>query len=181
MEPFLAQIMLFGGNFTIRGWAQCDGTLLSIAQNSALFSLLGTTYGGNGQTTFALPDLRGRVAIGQGQAVGGSNYTLGEAAGFEQVTLTVQQMPIHHHALMTKNATSSTDVPGSTVVLAKGPTFGSGPTAQIGNIYSTEAPDTMLSPNSISAAGGNLPFSVKQPYLVLNYQIALNGVFPSRN
>src|SRR5688572_15936308 len=96
-EPFLAQIMMFGGNFAPRGWALCNGQILSIAQNTALFSILGTTYGGNGQTTFALPDLRGRVPIHPGQGPGLSSYSLGQSAGTETVTLTINEMPTHLH------------------------------------------------------------------------------------
>src|SRR6478672_10112699 len=96
-EPFLAEIIMFAGNFAPRGWAFCQGQILSIAQNTALFSLLGTTYGGNGQTTFALPDLRGRVPVGTGQGPGLSNYDLGQVSGSESVTLTVSQMPAHNH------------------------------------------------------------------------------------
>jgi microcystin-dependent protein len=146
-EPFLAEIILFAGNFAPRGWAFCQGQILSIAQNTALFSLLGTTYGGNGTTTFALPDLRGRVPVGQGQGPGLSAYTLGEVSGSESRTLTVNQLASHTHVVNASNGSATGTRPS-------------------GNVPS---------------GGGSQPFDTRQPYLVLNYIIALVGIFPSRN
>jgi microcystin-dependent protein len=165
-SPFLGEIRLFGFNFAPRGWAFCQGQIMSIAQNSALFALLGTTYGGNGQQTFALPDLRSRVAIGQGQGPGLSNYVLGEETGTETVTLLSTQMPAHTHLQPVTNAASSSSRPGGNV-----PSSG-------GSYASTSDGGAFA---AVSAAGGNQPFSVLQPVLVLNYCIALEGIFPSRN
>src|SRR5690349_1980525 len=127
MDPFLAMVILFGGNFPIRGWSLCQGQILSIAQNTALFSLLGTTYGGNGQTTFALPDLRGRVARGWGQGPGLSNIDLGQVSGTETITLTINNMPSHNHTAngtgltvsqSASTAAGTTNTPGNTLVPA---------------------------------------------------------------
>lgn len=181
MEPYLAQIMLFAGNFVVRGWAQCNGALLSIAQNSAVFSLVGTTYGGDGIQTFALPDLRGRTAISIGQGPGLTNRVLGEVSGQENTTLLVTNLPQHSHPLMSNNGPSTTGIPDTSVVLSQGPATGSGPSAKPGTIYSSNGVNTMLAPASIGVTGGSQPFDVMQPYLVLNYQIALEGVFPSRS
>ena len=179
MESFIGSIILFAGTFAPRGWAFCNGQLLSIAQNTALFSILGTTYGGNGQTTFALPNLQGRVAIHPGQSPGTSNYTLGESAGTENVTLTTNQMPIHTHAAqVTINASSrlETDNPAGAVLGNTGGT----------SIYAS-APDgatTMnagMASSSIGPTGGSQPFSVVQPFQCVNYIICLEGIFPSRN
>lgn len=197
-EPFLGEIIMFAGNFAPRGWAFCDGQIMSIAQNTALFSILGTTYGGNGQTTFALPNLQGRVAVHEGQSPGTSVYTLGESSGVEDVTLDMTQMPMHNHAvalsgtgsasvaLGASSANGNTPTPGPTTVPAK---VASGLNAL--NAFSTTAPDTTLLPVSTTTnvnvsgntggAGGSLPFSVVQPYQVVNFIIALEGIFPSRN
>jgi microcystin-dependent protein len=170
-EPFLGQIMLVPYNFAPRGWAFCNGQILPIAQNTALFSLLGTTYGGNGQTTFALPDLRGCVPISSGQGPGLSNYSLGERGGTETVTLTVNQMPTHNH-LVNVNTDN-----GETGRIADTYLSNSSETPYNGSLAS---PGTMA-PQMISNVGGNQPFEILQPYLTLNYCIALEGIFPSRN
>ena len=115
-EPYLGDVRMFGGNFAPRTWAFCDGRLLSISQNSALYSLLGTTYGGDGITTFALPDLRGRVPVGQGQAPGLSNYVMGQRAGTEQVTLLMSNLPSHNHGLFATQQDANTSTVGSTVL-----------------------------------------------------------------
>jgi len=181
-EPFVAQIMMFGGNFAPRGWAFCNGQILSIAQNTALFSLLGTTYGGNGQTTFALPNLQGRAPIHAGQSPGTSQYALGEMAGTENVTLISAQMPIHTHTtVVTINANASPQTASAepTDAVMAG---GSGQ-----NIYATGAPDGTTTMNAgmatavVGMAGGSQPFSVLQPFLCVNFIIALQGIFPSRN
>jgi microcystin-dependent protein len=167
-EPFIGQIQIFPYNFAPRGWAFCNGQIMSIAQNTALFSLLGTTYGGNGQTTFALPDLRGRVPVSAGQGPGLSNYVLGEVIGTENVTLLSTQMPQHNHGLNASTGTKVGTTPAGNVLGGA-------------SIYITAAPDSVMAPASIGPAGGNQPFSVIQPLLCLNYCIALEGIFPSRN
>jgi microcystin-dependent protein len=195
-EPFLAMLILFGGNFAIRGWAMCMGQIISIAQNTALFSLLGTTYGGNGQTTFALPDLRGRAAVGTGQGIGLSNYNLGQITGTENTTLLITNMPAHNHVGTLSNVTvttpastaaGTTNVPGPTMVPAALPTIGSGPGAtqikgyKVQDSTTTLAPGTAAGTVTIGIAGGNQPFSLLNPSLALTYLIALEGIFPSRN
>lgn len=172
-EPFIGQIIMFGGNFAIRGYAKCDGQLLSIAQNSALFSILGTTYGGDGRTTFALPDLRGRTPIHMGSGPGLTSHELGEKSGSESVTLTVPQMPNHNHSLVVQSSTGDQASPVNHVLAAEA----SGATA----VYSALLPDMNAHPNSISSIGGSQPHNNMQPYLTLNFQIALVGIFPSRD
>jgi microcystin-dependent protein len=169
-EPFLGEIRLFPYNFAPRGWAFCQGQILSIAQNTALFSLLGTTYGGNGVTTFALPDLRGRVAVSQGQGPGLSPYSLGEQGGVESVTLIATQMPQHNHLISVNNAGSSTGRPS-----------GNYPGQTSGNTYAPSSDGSTFAPQAVGMAGGNQPHTNIQPYLALNYCIALEGIFPSRN
>ena len=165
-EPFLGTIVLFAGNFAPRGWAMCNGQILSISQNTALFSILGTTYGGNGVTTFALPDLRGRAPIGFNQGPGLSNHQLGEEGGTETVTLTVGEIPAHQHAQPASNAEQDTNRPGNAVP-AKG------------GVYAGATDGTTLDPTT--SAGGNQPHDNRPPYLAINYIIALEGIFPSRN
>jgi microcystin-dependent protein len=186
MDPFIGEIRIFGGNFAPRGWMFCQGQLLSIAQNTALFSLLGTTYGGNGQTTFALPDLRGRVPIGWGQGPGLQNYDIGQQAGVEVTTLAVNQLPPHTHtfnigtlAIAAASTPGNKQSPANAVPAAEA----IGVTAT----YSTANPDISMSPNALTGAptlastGGGQPVSVMQPYLALTYIIAIIGIFPSRN
>jgi microcystin-dependent protein len=174
--PILGCIFMFAGNFAPRGYAFCAGQLLPISQNTALFSLLGTTYGGNGQTTFALPDLRGRSPIGSGQGPGLSNISLGEQAGTENVTLLSTNMPIHNHALQASNASATGGTPSGNSLGDTGGTQGGG-----SNTYVTAAPNVQLNPQSIGAAGGSQPFASRNPYLGINYIIATQGIFPSRN
>lgn len=192
MEPFIGMIVLFPYNFAPRGWAFCHGQLLSIAQNTALFSLLGTTYGGNGQTTFALPDLRGRVPISSGQGPGLTNYTLGEMSGTENVTLLTLHMPAHTHPIdisslaATANArnaggNSRSPVGAMPAVEAAGvtATYSNDPLAPVGSM----APGAIGLTGSATAGvvGNSQPFSIVQPFTTLNYCIALEGIFPSRN
>jgi microcystin-dependent protein len=170
VEPFLGEIMLVPYNFAPRGWAFCSGQILPIAQNTALFSLLGTTYGGNGQTTFALPDLRGRCAVSAGQGPGLSSYDLGEVTGVENVTLLPTQLPQHSHTVNALDDDAGTAIPTNNVlanIAAKG--------------YANKAPNAAMSPAMITGGGGNQPHNNIQPLLTLNYCIALEGVFPSRN
>src|SRR5262245_12581551 len=173
MDAFIGMIVMFGGNFAPRGWAFCNGQLLSIAQNTALFSILGTTYGGNGQTTFALPNLQGRVAIHPGQSPGTSNYTLGETAGTENVTLTTSQMPMHNHIVAASQSASTTNPQGSV------PSNDSRGTPV--TIYAAQSDGTQMNPQMIGVAGGSQPFSVVQPFQCVNYIICLEGIYPSRN
>src|SRR3982751_4534886 len=166
-SPFVAEIRMFAGNFAPTGWALCNGQILPIAQNTALFSLLGTTYGGNGQTTFALPDLRGRSPIGHGQGPGLSNIDLGEDAGAENTTLTNVNMPMHNHPLLGDPGDASVGTPGGNTLANSG-------SAQSGGlpIYSSNAPTTPLNGQSIGSAGGSQPFSIRSPFLGINYIIA---------
>jgi microcystin-dependent protein len=165
-NPFLGQLMLVGFNFAPRGWAMCNGQLMAINQNQALFSLLGTQYGGNGVTTFALPDLRGRVSLHQGQGPGLSNQTIGEVTGSETVTLSTNQLPSHSHPLLANAGLGSTAKPAGAV-------------ASQGGSYSPTSDGTRLA-DSVTT-GANQPFGIMQPYLVLNWIIALEGIFPSRS
>lgn len=197
MEPFMAMIVLFAGNFAPRSWAFCWGQILSITQNTALFSLLGTTYGGNGQTTFALPDLRGRFPLGTGQGPGLANVNLGEVAGTPSTTLLINNMPAHNHAGTIASASVSpaatatlgtTANPGPTVVPCQLPTQGGGPSAQPFKGYGIPDNTTFLAPSTnvtgtvnVGIAGGSQPFSIMNPYLGMNYIIALEGIYPSRN
>lgn len=164
-EPFLSEIRLMSFNFPPKGWAFCNGQLLPINQNQALFALLGTTYGGNGQTNFALPDLRGHVPIHFG-----GGHTLGERAGAETTTLTVQQLPMHAHALVVSANAGDRAAPGNDVVLA-----GSS------DAYGLPSSLTALSAGSVTTVGGSQPHTNMQPYLALNFCIALQGIFPSPN
>ena len=180
-QPFLGQIALFPYNFAPKGWALCQGQLMSISQNTALFSLLNTYYGGDGKSTFALPDLQGRVPVGTGQGPGLSPYTIGEEIGVERVTLISSENAIHNHSL---NATTD----GGTVVTASGNQLadafsGSRTSANLGLIYSgtSNNPNTSLAPNAITPTGGNLPHNNIQPYQCLSYCIALQGIYPARN
>jgi len=167
-EPFIGEIKLFAGTFAPRGWAFCAGQILSIAQNTALFSLLGTTYGGNGQTTFALPDLRGRVPVHDGPTT-----TLGEVAGLEQVTLLQNQLPAHSHALMASALPANSGVPTGRGVAD---TSGNGAL-----IYAAGGAAAAMSPAAIEPVGQSLPHENRMPYLAMNYIIAVEGIFPSRN
>ena len=178
-EPFLSEIKLVSFNFPPKGWALCNGQFLPINQNQALFALLGTTYGGNGQTTFALPNLRGRVPI----HFGGS-HNLGEAAGSTSVTINIQQLPAHTHALMARTDLVSPDAAG------QDPTnklYGKAQLAvQGGNItaiqaYADPASLTTLNPGAVSSVGGSQPHNNMMPYLTLNFIIARQGIVPSRN
>lgn len=176
-EPFIGMIVAFGGNFAPRGWALCQGQLLSIAQHTALFSILGTTYGGNGQTTFALPDLRGRAIVGEGQGPGLAPYALGEMAGAESTTLTTSQMPAHTHLVSAQATAASAPSPAGAVPAEMG--TGKNATNLYGPPNSMTA--TTMAPSMISQAGGSQPFSVLNPFTVINYIIALEGIFPPHN
>jgi microcystin-dependent protein len=176
LDPYLAEISLFAGNFAPRGWAFCHGQIMPIAQYSALFSLLGTTYGGDGQTTFALPDLRGRVPVAPGQGPGLPQVELGEAGGEPHHTLTVAQMPQHNHSAQAHGDTNpgTSDNPGGHVWAAS--TTGD-------NLYGDyPSGDPMVSHAiTVGRAGDSQPHNNMQPFLGLNYIIAIEGIFPSRS
>jgi microcystin-dependent protein len=176
--PIMSQIIPFGCNFAPRGWASCNGQILSIAQNTALFSLLGTTYGGNGTTTFGLPDLRGRVPFHFGQGPGLSNYSQGQMGGTESTTVGVNNMPSHTHVITAGQAASSgpgnTENPVNNIPASSGQsenfTAVGSKTGNLGGFTATAAP-----------TGGGAPIPIVQPYVVLNWCIATQGIFPSRN
>jgi microcystin-dependent protein len=173
-EPFLGEIRMTGFNFAPQGWAMCNGQLLSIQQNTALFSLLGTFYGGNGVQTFALPDLRSRVAIHQGQGVGLSPYTIGQLSGSENITLLSNQIPAHNHLVncVGSGGTQASPVSAYPAIESTGTSFN----------YSTATPTGQMNPNTIAnSTNGNQPHSNIQPYLCINFIIALQGIFPARN
>jgi microcystin-dependent protein len=181
--PFIGEIVGFGGNFAPRNYSTCQGQLLSISQNTALFSILGTTYGGNGQTTFALPDLQGRAPIGQGQGPGLQNYVLGQFGGTENTTLTTNNLPIHSHGATlnasTAKATSQVAAAGS--LLAKSVDTGGTAVPDIYVPAGTAGAQVALGGLTIANAGGSTPFSILSPYLTITWLIALFGIFPSRN
>jgi len=170
-NPFVGEIRMFGFNFAPSGWAMCNGQLISISENTTLFALLGTTYGGNGTTTFALPNLQSCVAIHQGQGQGLSPRTIGETGGVETVTLTEVQIPQHTHAVDASSALASGARPSGAALARSGT-----------DIYAA-APDgsTTMNAGMIGLTGGNMPHPNIQPFLVLNFCIALVGIFPSRN
>jgi len=177
-EPFLSEIKIMSFNFPPKGWAFCNGQFLPINQNQALFALLGTTYGGNGQTTFALPNLRGRTPIHFGGA-----HSLGEAAGSTSVTLNIQQLPQHIHQLQAKNAAADLvngAIPGPAKSLAQAGAATANPPPAV-NLYAGGNPTTVLAPASCSNTGGSQAHNNMMPYLTLNYCIALQGIFPSPN
>ena len=175
MDPFLGQILQAAFNIVPKGWAACSAQLLSIQQNAALFSLLGTTYGGNGVQTFGLPDLRGRVAVGPGQGPGLSNYVLGQQGGAQTVTMLPSNLPLHNHLFAANSQAGTQPGPGGNA-LAKGGVL------QGNNLlsYGAAAGVTMNS-STIAANGSSQPISIIQPYNTLQYVIALQGTFPTRN
>lgn len=170
-EPFIGQIMITPYNFAPKGFAQCNGQTLPINQNQALFALLGTTYGGNGQTTFMLPDLRSRTPVGMGRSPAGSDYTIGQASGAENVTLLDNQLPPHVHSANYSSADASARSPANGL-------FGHSTTSLYAQAGGPQVP---LNSASVATAGGSAPHSNLQPYTVLNFCIALAGIFPSRS
>lgn len=182
MDVFMGTILAFGFDYAPRGWALCAGQILPISQNSALFSLLGTRYGGNGSATFGLPSLQGRVPVGQGTGPGLSPYTMGQIGGTETTTLSIPNMPTHNHAIAVNNTDATSPTPGGTMVL--GQANGSDPAngdAITVNVYTPAAANAQLAPSSVSLVGGNQAFNNLSPYLTINYSIALEGIYPSRN
>lgn len=173
-SSFIGDIKIFAGNFAPRNWALCNGQLMPISQNTALFSILGTTYGGNGVTTFSLPDLRGRVPIHVGQGPGLTNRSLGEMAGQETHTLTASEMPQHNHVLNAKTAGGTQGGPGGNLPAASD---------QRNSQYATSAAsgDATMAATTIGIAGGSQAHNNMPPYLGLNYIICLSGIFPARN
>lgn len=199
-DPFMGEIRMVGFNFAPRGWATCQGQIMAIAQNSALFALLGTIYGGNGQTTFGLPNFSGRSPVGQGTGPGLTPITIGEVAGTENITMNINQMPMHTHVATASSSTGTAQiaVPAATTGTTQAtPSTGTvlGPIAaagRAGTLYCTGAADTTLAPfNSnvtvqaptitVGTAGSSQPLPLRNPYLGTNFIIALEGIFPSRN
>jgi microcystin-dependent protein len=166
--PYVGEIRLFAGNFAINGWAFCNGQLLAISEYETLFQLIGTTYGGDGQSTFGLPDLRGRVPVHQGTGSGLSPVVIGQRAGVETVTLSSNQIPSHTHSVLASSDAASTNVPSSGVVLA----------ATSYNAYRAGVPGAALNA-PVPSVGGNQPHTNMQPFLAINYIISLFGIFPS--
>lgn len=171
-DPFVAEIRIFPFNFAPKGWAFCDGQILPLSQNTALFSLLGTTYGGDGKSNFALPDLQGSAAMHPGQGQGLSLRDLGETGGSDTVTLLASEIPVHTHTLRAAIDPADNNAPQNNVVLA--PSTG-------GQMYSPKQPTVLLAGQALAPAGGSLPHNNLQPYLTLNFCIALQGVFPPRS
>jgi microcystin-dependent protein len=169
-EPFIGEIRMFSGNFAPRGWAFCNGQLMPISQNTALFSLLGTIYGGDGRSTFALPDLRGRVPLHAGQGSGLSDYPLGSRGGSEQVALTVEQLPAHSHALLASDSEGNQRSPANHALA----------TPEESLIYSAAEPTVAMAKGAIAPTGNGQPHENRPPYLAVNYIIALFGIFPAR-
>src|SRR5690348_1690109 len=170
-SPFVAEIRIFPFNFPPKGWAFCDGQLLSLSQNTALFSLLGTTYGGDGKSTFALPNLQGDAPMHPGQGPGLSLYDLGETGGVESITLLVSEIPVHSHIVNASDFPADHTVPAPSNILAA---------SQGGNLYAAAANLVPMAFQALPPAGGGLPHNNMQPYLTLNFCIALQGVFPPR-
>ncbi len=173
-QPYVGEIRMFAGNFPPLGWLFCDGSLQSISENETLFQLIGTTYGGDGQETFALPGLASRVPIHMGTGPDGTTYQIGEAAGVEQVTLTTQQIPNHTHTVVAGNAASS-QMPGGAI-------FAPATSAQAGvKMYGVDTPLVSLNANAVTPVGGAQPHENTQPFLCINFIISLYGIFPSPN
>lgn len=174
MQPYVGEIRLFAGNFPPNGWMLCEGQTMSIAENEVLFQLIGTTYGGDGQETFNLPNLASRIPIHMGTGPDGTSYQIGEMAGTEQETLTVQQIPVHTHPALGSASPGNTLSPSGGVLAQPNST-------QAGSrAYAPTGADTAMSAQSITPAGGSQPHENTQPFLCINYIISLFGVFPSQ-
>jgi microcystin-dependent protein len=177
-SPFVAEIRIWACNFPPTGWAFCDGQLLPISQNTALFSLLGTFYGGDGKSTFALPDMQGNAPMQPGQGNGLSLRDIGEVGGSQYVTLLQSEIPLHSHNLQATDGDATVADPAG-AYLAKG-NYDGGTQSGVVAFYNTTAPNTLMSPNALSITGSSFPHNNMQPYLTLNFCIALQGVFPAR-
>ena len=174
-QPYIGEIRMFGGTFAPNGWMFCAGQTLPISENDALFTLLGTTYGGDGEETFNLPNLQSRVPMHMGNGPDGVNYPLAEQAGTESVTLTVQQIPVHNHVpIGSLNSASQQSPAGAVLGNATSPTIGI-------KTYSSDTPFVPMNNQSISPAGGSQPHENCQPFLCINYIISLFGIFPSQS
>jgi microcystin-dependent protein len=169
-QPYVGEIRMFAGNFAPAGWAFCHGQLLPISENDTLFNLIGTTYGGDGQSTFAVPNLMGRVPIHQGQGSGLGNYVIGEIAGTESVTLTGNQIPQHNHNVVVSSSAATTGVPSSSVTLAVAGT----------DVYIAESGTANMNAGSMSSFGGSQAHENRQPILAISFIISLFGIFPSQ-
>jgi microcystin-dependent protein len=171
-SPFVAEIRMFGFNFPPKGWAFCNGQLLPISQNTALFSLLGTFYGGDGKSTFALPDFEGNCALGQGQSTTGTQYFIGEQSGVQFVTLLETEIPVHTHSVGTQsNRAAVNPAPAADQIISK---------ASGGSPFLVGAGNSTMAPQTIGITGGSQPHNNMQPYLTLNFCIAMQGIFPAR-
>jgi microcystin-dependent protein len=171
-DPYIGEIRMFGGNFAPQGWAMCQGQIMPISQNDALFNLIGTAFGGDGQETFGLPDLQGRAPMHQGQGPGiTQNYILGENAGVESVTLTTQQIPIHNHAFLVSSVIGTQTNPTNNYMAAP----------LTGKAYYAANPDKSMYNQILSPVGGNQPHNNMQPYLVVSFIISLYGIYPNQN
>jgi microcystin-dependent protein len=168
--PYVGEIRIFGGNFAPVGWAFCDGQLVPISENDTLFNLIGTTYGGDGQSTFALPDLRGRLPLHQGTGSAGNTFNLGQPGGVEQVALATNQIPAHTHPMLALDQPGDQTTPGGNLP------------AQSFNVvpYINDVPGGAFNPAAVSSVGGNQPHTNLQPYLCVNFIISLFGVYPSQ-
>lgn len=169
-DPYIGEIRLVGFNFAPQGWALCDGQLLSIAENDALFTLIGTTYGGDGQSTFALPDFRSRIPIHQGTGSSGTNYTIGENGGTETVTLSVNQIPAHAHPAQAQSGAGNQAGPGGNIWASSSL-----------NQYNSSAADSDMNALAITSLGGSQPHDNMMPFLTINFVISLFGIYPSQN
>ncbi len=164
-QPYIGEIRMFAGNFAPAGWMFCEGQLLPISENETLFNLIGTTYGGDGQSTFALPDLRGRLPLHQG-----NGFTLAETGGVEEITLTVSQIPVHNHAMLASTSPGTQNGPNNNLP-ASSPSV---------TLYTADVTDSSLSPNAVGSVGGSQPHNNFQPYLCVDFIISLFGIFPSQ-
>lgn len=169
-QPYVGEIRMFAGNFAPVGWKLCDGQLLAIAENETLFQLIGTTYGGDGQSTFALPDLRSRVPVHMGQGLG-SSYPIGQTGGGETVTLTVNQIPSHGHVANASAGQGTSDLPNGRLWAA--------PSEPSAKLYASGAPNSSMHPSIVGPVGGSQPHENMPPFLAINFIISLFGIFPS--
>jgi microcystin-dependent protein len=169
-QPFIGEIRMFAGTFNPAGWEFCNGQLVPISENETLFTLIGTIYGGDGESTFALPNLQSRVPVHQGQGPGLNNYTLGEMAGVEAVTLATAQTPVHTHAFVASTAGGNDNNPGNDVI-ADGPALA----------FIEANPNAALAPGSVAPVGGSQPHENRMPVLAINYIISMFGIFPNRS